>query len=543
MTTPTVFTGGPIRLMGDELRSEPPPALLVQGGRVRALGTLSDVTAAADSLPLVVDLDGRTLMPGFVDAHAHTILHGSSLDWVDLSDAKTIDDLVRKLTRRSEVHPDGPVRGYGYDQSKLLERRHPTTGDLDRVSATRAVQIQHASGHGYAVNTVALREHGITAATPVPAGGRIDRDESGNLLGTVFDAACDLLTGTGGVKVGNHGPNFHLPMSDGEVARIFDLGQQSFLAAGITTICDAQVTELEMAAYLRARDHGRLRMRAHLLYLSNKLEQLRRLGLVSRLGDAQLELHGVKLYADGSVIARTAYLGDHACCGTPSPQGYLYHDPEELTELITTAHAMGLRTATHAQGEEPIGMVLAAVEQARQANPRPGLRHRIEHCGFPTDAQVASMGRLGVVPVPQPMQIHLYADSLMEDYGEYGGRFYPYGTFERHGVPVVISSDAPVTMPAPLRAVWAAVTRSTTAGATAGGDRERVSADAALRGITGTAAALLDRRDLGSLSVGSRADLVLLDTDPVAADVDSLATAAVTETWVDGEAVWSQRTA
>lgn len=540
VTDGVIFTGGPIRLLaGTDLDAEMPPALLVEDGRVRAAGDLSDLRRTASQPARVVDLDGRTLMPGFVDAHAHTVLHGSGVDWVDLSDAKTIDDVVERLRVRAEQAAEGSVRGYGYDQSKLVERRHPNAADLDRVSTERQVQIQHASGHGYAVNNAVLSAYEITADTPTPAGGRIDRDAAGRPVGVIFDSACDLLTGPDGVKVTNHGPNFHLPMTDEEVARLFDLGQQSFLAAGITTICDAQVTELEVAAYLRARDAGRLKMRAHLMHLSSNLEHLQRLGLVSRLGDERLELHGVKLYADGSVIARTAYLGDHACCGKPSPQGYLYHEPAELIELIVTAHRLGLRTATHAQGELPIGLVLDAVQQARAELPRRGLRHRIEHCGFPSDEQVARMAELAVVPVPQPMQVHLYADSLMEEYGEYGGRFYPYRSFEQSGLPVILSSDAPVTTPGPLRAAWAAITRITSSGATAVADQQ-IGRESALRGITATPANLLDRPDLGTLRVGARADLVLLDLDPVSAEVDQLAMAAVLETWVAGEPVWTR---
>lgn len=535
---PVVFSGGPIRLFGRDLNAPAPPALLIEQGRVRAVGSPEMVRSAASATPRDIDLHGRTLMPGFIDAHVHTLLHGSGLDWVDLSDAKTAGDIVSLLARRAEESPTGAIRGYGYDQSKLAERRHPTLVDLDEVSRTRPVQIQHASGHGYAVNTVVLQDSGITAGTPTPVGGRIDRDEAGNPLGIIFDSACDLLTGPDGVKVGNHGPNFHLPMSEAEVARLLDLGQRSFLEAGITAICDAQVTELEMAAYLQARDSGHLMVRAHLMCLSSMLEQLRSLGIVSRLGDERLELHGVKLYADGSVIARTAYMRSEHCCGSPSPKGYLYHEPSELTELITTTHALGLRTATHAQGEVPIGLVLDALEHARTRHPGRHQRHRIEHCGFPSETQVATMARMGVVPVPQPTQVHLYGDSLLEEYGEYGGRFYPYGSFERHGIPVVVSSDAPVTMPAPLRAAWAAMTRTTSGGSTAGGEQQRASRAAALRGVTRTPADLLDRPDLGSLEVGSQADVVLLDTDPLTAPVDALATAIVTETWVAGERVW-----
>lgn len=533
-----LLTGGPIRVMDSAGTAQMPPALLIENGRVRGVGTPDDLRATARGRVRHVDLDGRVMFPGFIDAHAHTILHGSALDWVDLAGAKSIAEVLDRLRVRAAQITEGAVRGYGYDQSQLVERRHPTAADLDQVSTARQVWIQHASGHGYAVNTTVLRASGITAATATPVGGRMDRDAAGNPVGVIFDSACDLLTGPGGVKVGNHGPNFHLPMPDAEIDRLFDLGQQSFLAAGITTICDAQVTQLEMAAYLRARDSGRLRMRARLLALSSKLDDLRALGIVSTLGDDQLQLHGVKLYADGSVIARTAYMGAHVCGDRPNPDGYLYHEPAELAQLITTAHRMGLRTATHAQGELPINIVLDGVAAGRAAIPRTGLRHRIEHCGFPSEEQVDRMAQLGVVPVPQPTQIHLYGDSLMEDFGEMGGRFYPYGSFQRVGLPIILSSDAPVTMPEPLRAAWAAMTRTTTAGVVAGGAQQTIDRATALRGVTTTPAQLLERPDLGMLRVGNKADFVLLDGDPLTAATEQLSHVGVTETWVGGEQAW-----
>lgn len=535
----TLFTGGPIRTMA-AAASTTPKALLVEHGAVVGSGSLTELRRAATSTPEEIDLDGRTLFPGFVDAHAHTLLHGSSLDWVDLSDAKTIDDIVTRLSARAAERPGPfPVRGYGYDQSQLTEARHPSAADLDRVSRERIVQIQHASGHGYVVNTHTLQQSKITRDTPTPASGRIDRGEDGTPTGVIFDSACDLLTGPDGVKVTNHGPNFHLPMTQDEVDHLFGLGQRSFVRAGITTICDAQVTELEMATYLRARDEGRLQVRAEMLALSSNLEHLKALGLGSSLGDERLRLLGVKLYADGSVIARTAYLGQHACCGDPTPSGYLYHAPDELRELIRAAHLLGLPTATHAQGSVPIGIVLDAVESGRAERPRPGIVHRIEHCGFPTPDQIGRMSGLGVVPVPQPMQVHQYGDSLLAEFGDYGTRFYPYGEFEQAGVPIIVSSDAPVTQPGPLRAVWAAVTRRTALGNTAGDDRQQASRTAALLGITRAPAKLLGRTDIGSLHAGARADLVLLDADPITIETDALARTAVTETWVNGERIHS----
>lgn len=537
---PVLFRGGPIHVMGSTWTpGDLPEALMVDGGRVSAVGNLERLRASARRTPREIDLDGRALLPGFVDAHAHTLLLGSRLDWVDLSAARSVADVVELLSQRAQTRTDGPVLGYGYDQSRLAEQRHPQVADLDRVSQTRPVLIQHASGHGYAVNHVALHQASITASTPTPDGGRIDRDAAGHPTGVVFDTACDLLTGPHGVKVGNHGPNIHLASGEERAHRLFSLGQEAFLAAGVTTVCDAQVTELEMATYLQARDRGELRMRAHLMALSSNLDHLRNLGMVSTLGDDWLEFYGVKLYADGSVIARTAYLGGDSCCGTPSPNGYLYHEPAELSELIRTAHTMGLRAAVHAQGEVPIDLVLDAVRQAQAAADRPRLHHRIEHCGFPSQSHIDQMSELGVVPVPQPTQTHLFGDSLIADYGNYGGRLYPLGSFECAGLPIVLSSDAPVTMPGPLRAAWAATTRLTTSGAVAGGREQQVRRTNALQGITSTPGQLLGRSDIGTLTPGSQADLVLLDTDPVASPVAALHDAAVTETWVAGQCAWA----
>ncbi|WP_263251953.1 amidohydrolase [Saccharopolyspora rosea] len=539
MSDTTLFRGGPIHTGA----GGPVEALLVRDGRVAAAGTLARCRDAATAAPREIDLEGRALLPGFVDPHVHVLLTGYAVAAADLSGARSVAEIVEALRAQARRNPDAAViSGYGYDQSKLDERRHPSRYDLDRVDDPRPVHIQHASGHGYAVNSAALRRCGITAGTPTPPGGRIDRSPSGEPLGTLFDAACDLLTGPDGVKTGNHGPNFHLPLTPQEERQLFDLGQRAMLRAGITTICDAQVTSREMAAYLSARDEDRLRLRVHMLALSSTLEHLEALGLGAPLGDDRLRLHGVKLYADGSVIARTAHLGGRGCCGEPVPDGYLYHDPHELQELIVAAHRLGLRAATHAQGEYPIGLVLDAVERARAERPRPGLVHRIEHCGFPSDQQIERMARLDVVPVPQPMQVHLYGDSLMGDYGDYGARFYPAGSFHRAGLPVVLSSDAPVTMPNPVEAAWAATSRQTLGGALAeasGGPGFAVPHRVALAGTTSAPAALLGRRDIGRLTPGAAADLVLLDADPTTAELGGLPGISVQQTWIAGSPVWT----
>ena len=506
-----------------------PEAVRIDGDRVTATGRLVDLRALGAATE--VHLEGRCLMPGFVDAHTHPLMHGQCTSWADLSTAVSVDEIVKLLSEHAAGLPGGAViRGFGYDQHRLDDQRHPTARDLDGVARDRAVTIMHASGHGYVGNSLALADAGITAATLTPAGGLIGRDDSGNPTGRVFDAACDLLTGAGGVKIANHGPNFHLPDEAEVLDSLLDDAQEVFLAAGITTVGDCQVTDREMTNYLRARDAGRLRIRVSMYVLSSHVDGIRRLGIGSMLGDEWLAIQGVKHYADGSLISGTALMP----CGCGATHGHLYHADGELEMLLATSSAAGLQTATHAQGSDAIQLVLDGLARA----PRPDLRHRIEHCGFPTDEQLVAMEALGVVPVPQPAQVYRYGDGVLRDHPELAPRMYASGLFRDAGLPIVMSSDAPVTRPDVPLACWSAETRLTSAGVVLG-DEARVTRGEAFTGYTVGGAAALRRSDVGAIAPGRLADMVILDVDPLAVDVDSLPDVTVDETWVGGALSWS----
>lgn len=522
-----ILTGGPIHTMAGGPAAE---AVRTDGGRINAVGPTAELEAMGAAE--LVDLDGRCLMPGFVDAHTHPLMHGQCMSWADLSTAASIDEVVKILREHGTGLSTGAaIRGYGYDQHRLAEDRHPTAADLDRVADDREVTVMHTSGHGYVANSRALANGLITATTPTPIGGLIDRDDRGNPLGRVFDAACDLLTGPDGVKITNHGPNFHLPDTADELDARLDEAQELFLAAGITSVGDCQVTDREMTNYLRARDSGRLRIRVSMYILSSHVEGLRRLGIGSRLGDEFLAIAGVKHYADGSLISGTAYLP----CGCGATHGYLYHDETELEDLLAASSDAGLQTATHAQGPDAIELVLRGLE----GNPRPELRHRIEHCGFPTDDQLSRMSALGIVPVPQPTQVYRYGDGVRRDHPELADRMYASGLFEAAGLPVVLSSDAPVTLPDVPMACWSAVTRLTSAGHVLGEDA-RISLEAAFEGYTAGGALALRRDDIGRIESGRFADFVILDADPFAVRTDEVPDLAVDETWVAGRRAWTR---
>jgi hypothetical protein len=523
----TIITGGPAYPLAKGGLGTV-EAVRIDGGRITHVGSLAGARALGDAQ--VVDLDGRSILPGFVDAHTHPLMHGQCASWADLTSAASIDEVVKLLGEhaRTETRSIGPIRGFGYDHHRLAEGRHPTAVELDLVADNRTVTAMHVSGHGFSVNSHGLAEAGITATTPTPLGGVIDRDEDGRPLGRIFDAACDLLTGPDGVKLGNHGPNLHLPDDPVDLAIMLDGAQEAFLATGVTTVGDCQVTEREMRAFLAARDAGRLTLRVVMYVLSSHVDSLE---IDSWLGDDRLSVGGVKHYADGALTGGSAYLP----CGCGATHGHLYHGPGKLEDLLVASATAGRQTATHAQGPEAIQLVLDALTRAPL---RPDLRHRIEHCGFPSADQLTEMCRLGVVPVPQPTQVHLYGEGVRHDHPEVADGMYPSGRIAAAGLPVVLSSDAPVTRPDVMLSCWAAETRLTSAGRVLG-DQNRITRAQSLTGYTKGGAHALRRDDLGSLAVGNPADLVLLANDPFTVTVDRLPDVAVLETWIDGHPRWT----
>jgi predicted amidohydrolase YtcJ len=266
------------------------------------------------------------------------------------------------------------------------------------------------------------------------------------------------------------------------------------------------------------------------------LDETLALDLPKILTAGMLTFSGVKLYADGAFGCATVYLPD-GYRDNPHNHGILYHDPAEFHELLYRAHAAGLPTGTHAQSPAAIELTIAAIETAQRRTPRPDIRHAIEHCSMPTDAQISRMARAGIIPKSQP-QHHLYfGEGLFELVGDkLAHRYNPIGLYHRAGIPVALSSDAPVVPPRPLEAIQAAIEHRTSAGRRLGDSTLQVDTITALKGYTINGAFAMHReRELGSLESGKFADLVILDTDPTAIPIDQISTVEVEATWVAGK--------
>jgi len=538
-TAPRLVTARAIHLVDDAGTTA--SAMLTDRGRIVAIGTPAECEAAAERAGLAperIELGDAVVVPGFIDAHAHPLMYGQMMTWVDCGPAQagSIPEIVALLKAAAERLPAGrPVRGYGYEHRNLAEQRHPTRFELDEVATDREVYLMNASGHGGVVNSFTFERNGVDRDTPNPEGGEFFRDADGELTGELSDAACNILTGVHGVKIGHHGPNFHLADEPEEHLRQLDLATRQFLAGGVTTIGDAQVSRREFDMYLRLAEAGRLELRVSMYLLSHLLDDALEMGLVGQFGNAHLSFAGIKFYADGTLGGWTAYFPD-GYVGDPCRTGQLYHEPADYAELIRKAHAAGLQTATHAQSPTAIEMVVSAIEAALAERPDADARHRIEHCGLPTPEQIGRMAASGIRPVNQPQHYYNWGEGVEEAIGTPGERFNPLGEFEAAGVPMTISSDAPVADPIPLEAIQTAVTRVTRRGHRLGDEGLRISAAAALRAHTLEAAVSLGREDdLGSLEVGKYADFAVLGADPLTFAAERIAEIPVLETWVGGE--------
>lgn len=517
-------------------------AMLISGGRIVALGTPESCRNAAAGIglaaPREVDLGEVTVVPGFIDPHTHPLMHGQLRTWVDCSPAKagSIPEIIELLRERRRERPDDEViRGYGYEHRNLAESRHPTRQELDQVADDCEVYLMNASGHGGVVNSYTLEKYGITKETGNPPGGEFFRDAEGELTGELSDAACNVLTGPDGVKVGNHGPNLHLEDSPAEQLEQMRIAQDSFLSGGVTTVADMQVTRRELDTFLRFADSGELTVRYSMYMLSHQLDEILELGLTGAFGNSRLGFAGLKLYVDGTLGGWTAWFPE-GYGGDRTRTGMLYHDRDKYLELVRRAHRAGLQTATHAQSPGSIGMVIDAVRAAQEESPREDARHRIEHCGLPSKAQITEMAELGIIPVSQTQHYYNWGEGVVDAIGEAGERFNPLGEFVAAGVPVVLSSDAPVAEPRPLQAIQVAVDRVTERGHSYGDASLRITAEQALVAHTaGGAWSLGLEADIGTLAAGKRADFAVLGDDPLGVDTGQIGSIPVLATWIAGE--------
>lgn len=510
--------------------------------RIVAVGSDEAVRAAAPPDARQVDVGGGSILPGFVDPHNHLAFTGAELAQLDVRSpgVASIGDLVARIAEAAERTPDGAwIRAVGMNPETFPDGRLPTRWDLDEATQVHPVLVQHMSGHHALANSLALEHRGVSHDAPDPEGGHLVRDNRGRLTGYCLDAAQRLVVPVA-VDIGHHGPGFHDDASLDEVVGDIKRGAQAYLAAGITSIVDAQVTRRELNGYRATRRGGVLGVRVTAMPISSQLDEFENLGLAGRFGDDRLAIGPMKFYADGALTGGTAaFTTPYGPNGEFT--GSLYWRSEDaFRAAIARAHSAGWQIGIHAQGDRAIDRVLDAYEAALRTQPRDDHRHRIEHCGGPRPDQTRRMAELGVMAVGQPRYFWDAGDSWLAALDpERVHRLQPYRELIDAGVRFALSSDAPVASYRPLDTIASAVLRTTVSGAVIGADQS-LTVDEAVRASTVDAAASYFADDrLGTLEVGKLADVVALDGDLFATPRERIAELGVATTIVAGEVVFA----
>lgn len=515
-------------------------ALAISGDKVLAAGPRAEIEALAGPGTRRIDLAGRLAIPGINDAHMHLLPYGTTMTEVDLrpSAVKTMDEVLEKIAARArELEPGQWVLARGYDDSKLAEKRHPHRRELDAAAPDNPVYAVRTCGHVAIANTKALELAGIGHNTPSPYGGLIERRDNeltGLLAETGREAVIDIL------------PELTVDDLVGSIER----GGKDLLRYGITSVMEAAIGIrdgwTEMEAYRKAHRTGRLPVRVYGCLMGDKtrsiLDKAVPEGLVTGVGDDMFRIGPVKIFTDGSAGGRTAamttpYLGTN-------DKGLLCLTDEDCEDLVMTTHRHGYQMAIHAIGDAAIAQVLTAYEKALAAEPAPGRRHRIEHCGWLSREQIAQMQRLEVIPAPQPSFIYYFGDLYNQVLGEERSDFsYPMRAFIEAGLHPSASTDCPVTEIDPFPVIYSMVTRKTDRGTVIGADQAMSLAEA-LHAYTYEAAyGAHDETRKGRLVPGQYADVAILSRDMFDGPPEAILETVCDMTVLGGEVVYERETA
>jgi len=491
-------------------------AVAVKKDRIVKVGTTEQISSWIGKDTTLINLQGKVVVPGFIDSHIHVADFGKFLTWIDLKDVCSIEELQRKLRERVQKIPEGRwIIGSGWDQTRFAEKRYPNRRDLDQASPDNPVVFYHQCGRVCVVNSKALELADVTHKTSALSGGTIEKDaKTGEPTGILRENATDLVWKT-------------IPEpSEDELIEAISLACKKIVESGVTSIhwIVGSLTEFLMAQGLCSEN--RLPLRVHIIAPANILNQL----------DNTTEMLGVKVFVDGSLAARTAALSE-PYVDDSSTKGQLLYSQEELDALVAKAHKASIGLVLHAMGDQAIELALSSIEKALVESPKMSHRYRLEHASVLNKELIGRIKKLGMIVSVQPKCVisEFAVWSAIERLGSERARLlYPLKTLLTQGIRVIGGSDCPMEPISPLSGIQAAVTRPFFA-------EEQISVDEALQMYTINAAyATSEETAKGSIEECKLADLTILSGNPQTVSPNKIEDIKVSMTVVGGKVVYQK---
>ena len=512
-------------------------AVAIKNGRFQAIGSTAEIESIASEHTKRIDLNGRTVLPGIFDSHAHLQEVGLKLAAIRLDECQSPEEMMELVRERATETPPGTwIVGMGWNEGNFKDGRLPTKNDIDPATSNHPVILQRFFNTDV-VNSVALQLANISATTPDPEGGRIERDAAGNPNG--------LLRASAKLFVRSLLPQPSL----NDLKRGIRLGCTEFNSLGITSVVDPGLMPYEMHAYQAS--YSDLTVRMNLMpswhgFREHEVEKhldhrARELGIFSGVGNELLRIGGLKMALDGGTTPHTALMYE-PFEGEDNVIDYNRISPEDLRRHFRTAQELGWDVGIHICGDKAMDIAADAFAKVAKDLPREDMRHNIIHAYFPSDRALEQMATYNIGAVIQPTFIYWEGDLIFRDVGQKrAANWKPARKFLEYGIPLTASSDVPSTVSAnPFIAMYTLVTRKNNLGQVVAPD-QALTREEALRAYTISGTWLTREEHLkGSIELGKLADLAVIDRDYFTIPEDEIKEIQAEMTFVDGKVVWQR---
>ena len=509
-------------------------ALLIENGKIKLVGNKDKVFSEKSDDTEIIDLKGKTLMPSFIDPHSHFSMLAYYMTMVDLSEATSFDDivkLIKKFKEKNNLNNGEYIMGYGYDHNVLEERKHPTKDILDKVSTSNPIYISHISGHMGVANSEALKFAAMDNNTPNPEGGVIGRYKGTDELNGYVEEA-----GMVAIRMSQQSIEVDMPT-------LSIKAQQEYLKYGVTTIQDGASSKeiVQLYQYLDSKDLLDIDVVAYPLISNGGEEVIKDNKNIVNKYLNHFKIGGYKMILDGSPQGKSAWLSE-PYEGEEEYRGYPWLKDEEVEKYCKIAVDDNVQLLAHSNGDAASEQFLNSYEKAlidSENKNKYNLRPVMIHCQTVREDQLDRMAKINMIPSIFVDHTYYWGDIHLNNLGEVRGhKISPVRTAFDKGLVVNFHQDTPVLKPNMLQTIWSATNRITRSGKVIG-EKEKVTVYEAMKAVTINAAyEYFEENDKGSIKEGKRADLVILDANPLKVEKEQIKDIKVLETIKDGEVIF-----